>query len=64
MEDSRRPFTPLIQPDSPTPEQSPTPRGGRGSKGTKGGIGDNSLSPSRKGNGGKDAGGKDSKKRH
>lgn len=66
MEDSRRPFTPLIQPDSPTPENSPTPRG-RGSKATKGGLADSSLSPSRKGRdgggNGKDAGGgKDAKK--
>jgi hydrocephalus-inducing protein len=27
MEDRRRPFTPLVQPDTPTPEPSPSPRG-------------------------------------
>ena len=57
MEDSRRPFTPMIQPNSPTPESSASPRG-RGSKISKGGF---DTSPSRKANGGKDSIGKDSK---
>ena len=48
MEDSRRPFTPMIQPTSPTPENSASPRGRKG----KGGF---DSSPSRKANGGKDA---------
>lgn len=54
MEDARRPFTPLIQPESPSPEHSQSP--GRGSK--KPGS-DSSMSPTRRANGnslaGKDA---------
>lgn len=57
MEDSRRPFTPLIQPTTPTPESSASPRG-RGSKAGKGAY---DSSPSRKGNGAKDSLGKDAK---
>lgn len=49
MEDKRKPFTPMIEPDTPTPEPSPSPRG-RGSK-TKG---DTSISPPRKNTVGKD----------
>jgi hydrocephalus-inducing protein len=60
MEDSRRPFTPLIPADSPTPEHSQSPRG-RGSKTSKTGT-DSSISPSRKANGAKELAGKDSKK--
>ena len=45
MEDARRPFTPLIQPESPTPESSQSP--GRGSK--KPGS-DSSISPTRRTN--------------
>ena len=51
MEDSRRPFTPLIQPDSPTPEQSLSPRG-RVSKNSK--TTDSSMSPTRRTNNGKE----------
>lgn len=54
MEDSRRPFTPMIQPGTPTPESSASPRGRKG----KGGY---DSSPSRKANGGKDSMGKDQK---
>ena len=59
MEDSRRPFTPMIPPDSPTPEQSQSPRG-RGSKNSK--TTDSSMSPTRRTNGKEPAGGKDAKK--
>lgn len=58
MEDSRRPFTPLIQPETPTPEHSQSPRG-RTSKISKAGT-ESSVSPNRKGNA-KD-GGRDAKK--
>lgn len=46
MEDSRRPFTPQIQPGTPTPEHSQSPPG-RTSKSSKSAT-DNSVSPSRK----------------
>lgn len=59
MEDSRRPFTPLIQPETPTPEHSQSPRG-RASKTSKAGT-ENSVSPTRKSNN-KDQAGKDAKK--
>lgn len=67
MEDNRRPFTPLIPPDTPTPDRSLSPPGrlSKTSKGTE-----NSVSPTRRGGnpsmgstGGKDATGKgDAKK--
>ena len=53
MEDSRRPFTPMIEPDTPTPEQSQSPRG-RVSKLSRGGTSatglgsEQSSSPSRR----------------
>lgn len=54
MEDPRRPFTPQIIPDSPTPEQSPSPeRNTRGGK--KSQNNDTSQSPVRRGNQGKDS---------
>ncbi|CAF0787663.1 unnamed protein product [Brachionus calyciflorus] len=46
MEDSRRPFTPQIQAETPTPEHSQSPPG-RTSKTSKSGT-DNSISPTRK----------------
>lgn len=55
MEDSRRPFTPFIESDTPSPEPSNSPRR-RGSKGIK----DSSQSPQRKLPMGTGAGGKDS----
>lgn len=73
MEDSRRPFTPLIPPETPTPEdRSLSPVGGRSisktSKGTSatasgGAATESSASQGRKAQGGKDAAAsKDSKK--
>lgn len=47
MEDSRRPFTPQIQPDTPTPEHSQSPPG-RTSKSSKSATDNSSMSPSRK----------------
>lgn len=44
MEDRRRPFTPLIQEDIPTPETSPSPRGRSKNKGQT----ETSVSPPRK----------------
>lgn len=58
MEDSRRPFTPFIQADSPSPDSSPSPERGRGRKSGKNNSGETSTSPGRK----KDSTGKDSKK--
>ena len=71
MDDSRRPFTPLIQPETPTPDQSPSPRGAStavgGRNGKKPGAAESSASPSRKpmtnaATAGKDSSSKDGKK--